>query len=112
MLCQESNLEGFHFQIFPYLYQMFLSKLSIAEKFKDMGKENLVNLVGNQFPIDIVSHNLDINRKTEDCFHKLNVNLNYNAFVLKDSSGEEKYLPSARSFFIRVKNLINNHSIC
>lgn len=70
--------------------------LSIAKIFQKIGIENLISRIGNQFSINIVRLNLNIDRKFDNCNHNFLV-FKVSAFVLKDSSGDENIHPERPS---------------
>lgn len=86
------------------LSQKLLTKLSIAKKFEHLREKKLIGRITNSLSVNIVRDNLNVDWNLKDGFHKFKVLSS--AFVLKDSSGEEKYLPSTPVLDTRVKNLI------
>ena len=70
-----------------------------------------LNIICHLLSVYVVSLYLNIDRQFKYCSHFIKI-IWYSAFVLKDSSGEEKHLPSAPVSFTRVKVNDLNLSLC
>lgn len=73
----------------------------------------LLSQPGNFGTVHVIGLNLQIDRDFQDSNHSLYIVKRISAFVLKDSSGMEKFQPSGPGQFIRVQEIcIKSNSVC
>jgi len=106
--CQQFDIKGGDFCFLSELFQDLRSVLSIAKISNQARIQNLIGCIRNHLSVNIVSFNLNVDWKLNDCFHNFSkFKLLLLPFVLKDSSGVENNHPRLPVCFTWVKEVYN-----
>jgi len=104
--CQKFDIKCSDLCDISEFFQDFASILSRAKIFKQTWIENRIGRIGHKLSVNIVSFDLNVDRKFDNCFHKFKIYKLLMPFVLKDSSGEENNLPRLPDRITWVKSSV------